>query len=161
LWVGFHRKASGRQSITWPESVDEALCFGWIDGIRRGIDTQSYAIRFTPRRPQSNWSSINIARGQALTRNGRMAPAGLAAFARRSEEKSAAYSFENRASARLTAEQEREFQQHPKAWRFFQTQPPGYRRMSAWWVISAKRPKTRQDRLKRLIRQSAAQRRIY
>ncbi|PZR74717.1 MAG: bacteriocin-protection protein, partial [Chthoniobacterales bacterium] len=133
----------------------------WIDGIRKRVDEQSYAVRFTPRKTSSNWSVVNIARVKVLKGEGRMKPAGLAAFSRRRIEKSATYSFENRESAKLSAEQEREFQHHPKAWQFYQNQPPGYRRMSAWWVTSAKRPETRQIRLQRLISHSEAHRRIY
>jgi uncharacterized protein YdeI (YjbR/CyaY-like superfamily) len=160
LWVGFYRKDSGRPSITWPESVDEALCFGWIDGIRKKVDDESYKIRFTPRRPKSIWSAVNIGRVAVLTHEGRMQPAGIAAFARREEATSAIYSFENRESARLPAADEREFRRDPAAWEFFQRQPPGYRRLAAWWVISAKRPETRRNRLERLITASRAQRRI-
>jgi uncharacterized protein YdeI (YjbR/CyaY-like superfamily) len=160
LWVGYYRKDSGRPSITWPESVDEALCFGWIDGIRKKVDDESYKIRFTPRRPKSNWSAVNIARVPVLTREGRMQPAGAAAFARREESKSRTYSFENRASAKLTAPDEREFRRDPAAWEFFQRQPAGYRRLAAWWIISAKRPETRRARLQRLIETSRARRRV-
>jgi uncharacterized protein YdeI (YjbR/CyaY-like superfamily) len=161
LWVGFYRKATKRPSITWPESVDEALCFGWIDGIRKKIDDESYKIRFTPRKPKSTWSAVNIRRVNALREEGRMRPNGLAAFARRTESNSAIYSFENRESAKLSAADEREFQRDGLAWKFFQAQPPGYRRLAAWWVISARRPQTRQKRLQRLIRESRANRRIY
>jgi uncharacterized protein YdeI (YjbR/CyaY-like superfamily) len=160
LWVGYYRKASGWPSITWPESVDEALCFGWIDGIRKKIDNQSYKVRFTPRRPRSTWSAINIGRVALLTRQRRMQAAGRAAFARRQETNSNKYSFENRASARLTNNDEREFRRDPKAWEFFQRQPAGYRRLAAWWVISAKRRETRHKRLQRLITESRAQRRV-
>ncbi|MEN3369311.1 MAG: hypothetical protein V7609_1454 [Verrucomicrobiota bacterium] len=160
LWVGFYRKDSGRPSITWPESVDEALCFGWIDGIRKKVDDESYKIRFTPRRPKSIWSAINIGRVAFLTREGRMQPSGVAAFARREEYKSAVYSFENRETAKLIADDEREFRRDPAAWEFFRRQPPGYRRLAAWWVISAKRPETRRKRLERLINDSRAHRRI-
>jgi uncharacterized protein YdeI (YjbR/CyaY-like superfamily) len=160
LWVGYYRKDSGRPSITWPESVDEALCFGWIDGIRKKVDDESYKIRFTPRRAKSIWSAVNIARVAVLTREERMQPAGVAAFARREENNSARYSFENRESAKLTAADEREFRRDPAAWEFFQRQPPGYRRLAAWWVISAKRPETRRKRLDRLFEQSRAKRRI-
>jgi uncharacterized protein YdeI (YjbR/CyaY-like superfamily) len=160
LWVGFYRKDSGRPSITWPESVDEALCFGWIDGIRKKVDDESYKIRFTPRRPKSIWSAVNIGRVAVLTHEGRMQPAGIAAFARREEATSAIYSFENRESARLPAADEREFRRDPAAWEFFQRQPPGYRRLAAWFVISAKRPETRRKRLDRLITTSRAQRRL-
>jgi uncharacterized protein YdeI (YjbR/CyaY-like superfamily) len=160
LWVGYYRKASGRPSITWPESVDEALCFGWIDGIRKKVDDESYKIRFTPRRPKSTWSAVNIARIAVLTREGRMQSAGIAAFARREESNSATYSFENRESAKLSDADEGEFRRDPAAWEFFQRQPPGYRRLAAWWVISARRPETRLKRLQRLITESRAQRRI-
>lgn len=154
LWVGYYRKDSGRPSITWPESVDEALCFGWIDGIRKKVDEESYKIRFTPRRPKSIWSAVNIARVAVLSRDGRMQPAGVAAFARREESKSAIYAFENRESAKLSDADERAFRRDPAAWEFFQRQPAGYRRLAAWWVISGKRPETRRSRLQRLIRAS-------
>ena len=160
LWVGYHRKASGEPSITWPESVDEALCFGWIDGIRKKIDDKSYKIRFTPRRTRSTWSAVNIARVAALTREGRMKPGGMEAFARREEKNSGTYSFENRNAAKLTLTDAREFRRDPAAWKFFEAQPPGYRRLMAWWVISAKRPETRRDRLQRLISASGAGRRM-
>jgi uncharacterized protein YdeI (YjbR/CyaY-like superfamily) len=160
LWVGYYRKDTGRASITWPESVDEALCFGWIDGIRKKVDDESYKIRFTPRRPKSIWSAVNIARVAVLMREGRMQPAGIAAFARRQESRSAIYSFENRESAKLSAAAEREFRHDAVAWEFFQRQPAGYRRLAAWWIISAKRPETRSKRLERLITESHAQRRI-
>ncbi|MEY2560669.1 MAG: hypothetical protein QOG51_1084 [Verrucomicrobiota bacterium] len=160
LWVGYYRKDCGRPSITWPESVDEALCFGWIDGIRKKVDDESYKIRFTPRRTKSTWSAINIARIAALTDEGRMQPAGVAAFARREENNSRKYSFENRDSATLTDDDERKFRRDRAAWEFFQRQPPGYRRLAAWWVISAKRPETRRKRLARLIADSRAERRI-
>jgi uncharacterized protein YdeI (YjbR/CyaY-like superfamily) len=161
LWVGYYRKDSGRPSITWPESVDEALCFGWIDGIRKKIDNESYKIRFTPRRAKkSTWSAVNIARVAVLTGEGRMQPAGVAAFARREESNSARYSFENRESAKLSADDEREFRRDPVAWEFFQRQPAGYRRLAAWWVISAKRPETQRTRLQRLIVESHEGRRV-
>ena len=160
LWVGYYRKDSGRPSITWPESVDEALCFGWIDGIRKKVDDISYKIRFTPRRTKSTWSAVNIAQIGALTHEGRMQAAGIAAFARRQENNSRQYSFENRQAAKLSAADEREFRRDPIAWKFFQTQPPGYRRLAAWWIISAKRPETRRARLQRLIATSRARRRI-
>ena len=160
LWVGYYRKDSGRPSITWPESVDEALCFGWIDGIRKKVDDESYKIRFTPRRSKSIWSAVNIARVAVLTREGRMQAAGIAAFARREENNSRKYSFENRDSATLTDDDEREFRLDRAAWEFFQRQPPGYRRLAAWWIISAKRPETRRRRLDRLINDSRVHRRI-
>ena len=161
LWVGYYRKDSGRRSITWPESVDEALCYGWIDGIRKKVDDVSYKVRFTPRRPKSIWSAVNISRVAVLTGEGRMQPPGVAAFARRDEQKSRRYSFENRATAKLSARHEREFRRDPLAWKFFKSQPPGYRRLAAWWVVSARRTETRRARLERLITVSRARRRIY
>jgi uncharacterized protein YdeI (YjbR/CyaY-like superfamily) len=160
LLVGFYKKASGRPSITWPESVDEALCFGWIDGIRRGIDDESYSIRFTPRKPTSTWSSVNIKRVGELTAEGRMRPAGLAAFERRSRERSGIYSYEQRKEAKLEPDQETEFRANEEAWSFFQSQPRGYRRTATYWVISAKREDTRRRRLATLIDDSASGRRL-
>jgi uncharacterized protein YdeI (YjbR/CyaY-like superfamily) len=161
LWVGYYRKDTGRPSITWPESVDEALCYGWIDGIRKKVDDISYKVRFTPRRAKSIWSAVNVGRVAVLTREGRMEPPGTAAFARRDENNSRQYSFENRAKAKLSRADEREFRRDPAAWKFFESQPPGYRRLAAWFVISAKRTETRRARLERLIATSRARRRIY
>jgi uncharacterized protein YdeI (YjbR/CyaY-like superfamily) len=160
LWVGFYKKGSGRPSITWPESVDEALCVGWIDGLRKTIDAKSYRIRFTPRKPTSNWSAVNIRRVQALTGLGRMRPAGLKAFELRKEERSGIYAYENRKSAVLGKAAEKRFQSRPKAWDFFQRQPAGYRQIVTWWIVSAKREETRQQRLEKLIAQSEAGKRI-
>jgi uncharacterized protein YdeI (YjbR/CyaY-like superfamily) len=161
LLVGFYKKKSGKPSITWPESVDEALCFGWIDGVRRGIDEESYSIRFTPRKPSSNWSSVNIARVAELEKEGRMRPAGRAAFKRRSSARSGIYAYEQRKAARLDPDQQREFEsEHPQAWAFFSAQPPGYRQQAIHWVVSAKRPETRAKRLASLIDDSAAGRRL-
>ena len=160
LLVGFYKKGSGRPSITWPESVDEALCYGWIDGVRRSLDDQSYTIRFTPRRPGSNWSLINIRKVEALIRGGRMEPAGLEAFEARDEAKSGVYSFEQRENAKLEAKAEAEFKANRAAWRFFQAQPAGYRKIAIFFVVSAKREETRERRLQTLIADSAAGRRI-
>jgi uncharacterized protein YdeI (YjbR/CyaY-like superfamily) len=160
LLVGFYKKGSGKPSITWPELVDEALCFGWIDGIRRGIDAESYTIRLTPRKPTSNWSSVNIKRVGELTKEGRMRPAGVAAFERRSEDRSGIYSYEQRQQAKLEPEQEREFRANAAAWSFFQAQPAGYRRTATHWVVSAKREETRRARLATLIDDSANGRRL-
>jgi uncharacterized protein YdeI (YjbR/CyaY-like superfamily) len=160
LWVGFYKKGSGRPSITWPESVDEALCVGWIDGLRNTIDGQSYRIRFTPRKSTSNWSAVNIRRVQELTRRGRMRPAGLKALELRVEKKSGIYSYENRHAAVLSKSAERKFRANPDAWEFFQRQPAGYRTTAIWWVMSAKREETRQKRLETLIADSSARRRI-
>ncbi len=154
LWVGFYKRGSGKPSITWPELVDEALCFGWIDGVRHGIDEVSYSNRLTPRTQRTTWSAINIARAKELITLGRMRPAGLKAFERRTDERSAIYSYEQRKTARLDPEAERSFRVNKKAWAFFQAQPPSYRRAAIWWVISAKREETRQKRLATLIRDS-------
>jgi uncharacterized protein YdeI (YjbR/CyaY-like superfamily) len=151
LWVGFHKKGSGRPSITWPEAVDEALCFGWIDGVRKRVDESSYAIRFTPRKPRSTWSAVNIARVEELTSQGRMRPEGQRAFERRSEDNSAIYSYEQRHAARLEDAQEQRFRANQRAWEFFQAQPAWYRRTAIWWVVSAKQEATRQRRLATLI----------
>ena len=160
LWVGFYKKETGRPSITWPESVDEALCVGWIDGIRKRLDDDSYVIRFTPRKAQSTWSAVNIARVAELTREGRMHPAGLAAFQRRTDANSAIYAYEQRKTAALDEASEQQFRANSKAWQFFQSQPPGYRRTAIYRVISAKREETRQKRLAELIADSAGGRRI-
>jgi uncharacterized protein YdeI (YjbR/CyaY-like superfamily) len=154
LWVGFYKRGLGKPSITWPELVDEELCFGWIDGVRKGIDAVSYANRITPRKPRSTWSAINIARAKELIALGRMRPAGLRAFERRTDERSAIYSYEQRTKARLDPEAERSFRANKTAWAFFQAQPPSYRSTALWWVISAKREETRQKRLATLIRDS-------
>jgi len=160
LWVGFYRKDSGRPSITWPESVDEALCFGWIDGLRKAIDAQSYKIRFTPRRTRSYWSLINIARAQELTRAGRMHPAGKKAFLQRTPERSGNYSYENRKNAKLDKRTERQIRSSPAAWKFFQSQTPSYRHAITWWVMSAKKEETRAKRMAKLIEQSARGKRL-
>ena len=153
LWVGFHKKSSGKPSITWPEAVDEALCFGWIDGVRKSIDESSYTIRFTPRKPRSNWSSVNIQRVGELTELGRMQPAGLKAFHERDEEKSKQYSYE-RATRKLDGIYEEQFRANTKAWEFFQAQPPSYQKVASWWVISARKEETRLKRLATLIADS-------
>jgi uncharacterized protein YdeI (YjbR/CyaY-like superfamily) len=160
LWVGFYKKSSGRPSITWPESVDEALCFGWIDGIRKSVDDTSYTIRFTPRKPRSNWSAVNIARVADLTRLGRMRPAGRTAFEQRVAEKPGVYSYEQRHTVQLDDALEQPFRANQPAWDFFQAQPAGYRQMAIWWVVSAKREATRLKRLATLIEDSAQGRRI-
>jgi uncharacterized protein YdeI (YjbR/CyaY-like superfamily) len=154
LLVGFYRRGSGKPSITWQELVDEELCFGWIDGVRKGIDEVSYSNRITPRKPRSTWSAINIARANELIALGRMRPAGVKAFERRTDERSAIYSYEQRTKAELGPEAERSFRANKKAWAFFQAQPPSYRRAATWWIISAKREETRRKRLATLIRDS-------
>jgi uncharacterized protein YdeI (YjbR/CyaY-like superfamily) len=154
LLVGFYKKDSGKPSITWPESVQVALCFGWIDGVRKSLGETSYTIRFTPRKPTSNWSSINITFVQELTRKGLMHPAGLKAFAARNEKKSAIYSYEQRNSARFTRKQEKQFRANKVGWEFFRSQAPWYQRVTTFWVISAKREETKLKRLSLLIRLS-------
>ena len=160
LWVGFHKRDSGRPSITWPESVDEALCFGWIDGVRKRLDETSYVIRFTPRRQNSNWSTVNLARVKELTRLGLMRPTGLSAHEARKPAKSGIYAYEQRKSASLPAPMARRFERNRKAWAYFQKQPPWYRQVVVWWIVSAKREDTRERRLATLIADSAAGRRI-
>lgn len=155
LLVGFHKKGSGKPSMTWPESVDEALCYGWIDGVRRSLDEDSYTIRFTPRRPGSIWSNVNVAKVAALLQAGRMMPAGLAAWERRDPEKSGIYVFERNHPVAFDAEMERRFKRSRRAWTFFQAQPPGYRKQATHYVTSAKRPETRERRLTTLIECSA------
>jgi uncharacterized protein YdeI (YjbR/CyaY-like superfamily) len=151
FWVGFYKRDSGRPSITWPESVDGALCFGWIDGVRKSIDATSYKIRFTPRKPRSIWSAINIKRAKELSKQGLMHAAGLAAFEKRDGNRSAIYAYEQRKSAKLPSEFDKQFRTNPEAWRFFQSQPPWYQRTSTYWVISAKKEETRVKRLAILI----------
>ena len=160
-WVGFHRKSSGRVSITWPEAVDEALCFGWIDGLRKTIDTGSYKIRFTPRRLSSIWSAINIARMTELILEGRVRLAGMTAFQKRTPAKSHVYSYENLKTAILSSAATKLFRSESAAWKFFQQQSKSYRQTAIWWVVSAKRPQTRENRLQRLIASSKAGRRLW
>lgn len=154
-WVGFYKKGTGKPSITWQESVDVALCYGWIDGVRYKIDEEAYKIRFTPRKPRSTWSSVNVKRVEELTKLGLMAPAGLKAFGNIQAGKSGIYAYEQRNEAKLEDDMERLFRSHREAWEFFQTQPPWYRRTATYWVISAKKPETRQKRLATLIEESA------
>jgi uncharacterized protein YdeI (YjbR/CyaY-like superfamily) len=154
LWMGLYRRGSGRPSITWPEAVDEALCFGWIDGVRKGIDDVSYMNRYTPRRARSTWSTINVNRVKELKRQGRMRPAGLSAFEKRAPAKSGIYSYEQRHAAAFEEAQVRQFRANKKAWDFFQSRAAGYRRTATWWVITAKREETRLKRLATLIKDS-------
>ena len=154
VWVGFYKKASGEQSITWPEAVDQALCFGWIDGIRKRIDDRSYMIRFTPRKPRSIWSAVNIKRAQELTEQGLMQPAGLTAFQARQENRSGTYSYEQRPDT-LPEAYEQILRQNLTAWAFFQAQSPSYRKAVIWWVVSAKTEATRLKRLNQLSDDSA------
>ena len=159
LLVGFWKVGSGKPSMTWSESVDQALCFGWIDGVRKRVDDESYTIRFTPRRPKSVWSAINIAKVEVLIATGLMQPAGLAAFEKREEHRSVIYSYENR-PREFDAEYEKRFRKHKKAWAFFEAQPFGYRRLMVYWVVSAKQEATRLSRLEKLIAASVEGKRL-
>jgi uncharacterized protein YdeI (YjbR/CyaY-like superfamily) len=150
LWVGFYKKASGQTGLTYAEAVDEALCFGWIDGIKKRVDELSYTHRFTPRKPKSNWSLINTRRAEALKKLGRMTPAGWKAFAARDPKKSGIYSFENRPQ-KLEEAYEKKFRENAQAWNFFRAQRPGYQRLACWWIMSAKKEETRWRRLEQLI----------
>lgn len=160
LLVGFYKKESGRPSISWPESVEEALCFGWIDGVRRSLSAEAYSIRFTPRKRGSIWSRVNIEKARRLVLAGRMQPPGLRALEARDEKKSGLYSFERKEEAKLTPRELKQFRANRKAWTFFESRPPGYRRLCLHWVVSAKRPETRERRLNTLITDSEAGRRI-
>ncbi len=153
LWVGFYKKQSGKPSVTYPEALDEALCYGWIDGVRKSIDEVSYKIRFTPRKAKSTWSLVNTKRVAELKRLGRMRASGLKAFENRDPKRSGIYSFEN-APRKLDAVYEKKFQSNKRAWEFFQAQPPGYQRTASWWVMSAKKEETRMRRLATLIGES-------
>ncbi|HLL73033.1 MAG TPA: YdeI/OmpD-associated family protein [Pyrinomonadaceae bacterium] len=155
LWVGYYKKDSGKRSITWPESVDEALCFGWIDGIRKSIDSESYMTRFTPRRARSIWSAVNIKRVEELAREGRMRPAGERAFAARTENRSGIYAYEQR-QMELVEPYGEKLRGNRAAWKFFEAQAASYRKAATWWVLSAKREETRLKRLATLIEDSAA-----
>jgi uncharacterized protein YdeI (YjbR/CyaY-like superfamily) len=153
LIVGYYKTATGRPSITWSASVDQALCFGWIDGIRRSIDQERYCIRFTPRRPKSIWSAINIAKVEALKKQGLMTVAGLAVYNQSEKSRQAQYSYENQ-PVNLTEEYEQKFKNNIKAWKFFSNQPPSYRNVASRWVMSARQEVTRLKRLDELISDS-------
>lgn len=154
LWVGYHKQATGRPSLTWSEAVDEALCVGWIDGVRMGVDDERFAQRFTPRRKGSTWSAINVAKVATLTAEGRMRPAGLAAFEARTAANTAVYSYEQAATA-LTDEELARFREDAAGWADWERRSPSYQRMVTHWVTSAKRPETRARRLDELIAASA------
>jgi uncharacterized protein YdeI (YjbR/CyaY-like superfamily) len=160
LVVGFRKVGSGMPSMTWPESVDEALCFGWIDGVRKRIDDSSYLIRFTPRRAGSIWSLVNLAKVQELTAQGRMRPAGIAAHEARSSKKTGVYSFEQQQAVVLAPAEEREFKKNKAAWKYFEAVAPSYKKVITYWVVSAKQPATRVRRLAELIEACAESRRL-
>ena len=160
LIVGFRKVGTGMLSMTWPESVDEALCFGWIDGVRKRIDDASYQIRFTPRRKGSIWSLVNVSKVQELTKQCRMRTAGIAAFEAKKQEKTGVYAFEREKPAELAPVEVREFKKNRQAWTFFESVAPSYRRVITHWVVSAKQPATRARRLEQLMQACAEQRRI-
>ncbi|MEO8448660.1 MAG: YdeI/OmpD-associated family protein [Gemmatimonadota bacterium] len=160
LLVGFYKKGSGQPSITWPESVDEALAYGWIDGVRRSLDETSYTIRFSPRRPRSKWSAVNVKRIGELIKLGKVRPAGLRAFEQRVARGTETYSYEQRHTISLPPAYQRKLRADPEAWKFFGTQPPGYQKIVTWWVMSAKKDETRLRRLAQLIADSASGRRV-
>ncbi len=160
ILVGFYKVGTGRSSMSWSESVDEALCFGWIDGVRKRIDDTTYSIRFTPRKPTSIWSAINIAKVEQLQTEGRMMPAGAKAFAKRTEAKSVVYAHEQEKTAELSSAELRVFRRNKVAWSFFGSTPPGYKKVVLHWVSSAKKPETRAARLNKLLEASAAGQRL-
>jgi uncharacterized protein YdeI (YjbR/CyaY-like superfamily) len=160
LWLGYYKKATKRPTITWAEAVEEALCFGWIDGKLQRIDDQRHRQRFTPRRRGSNWSAVNIAKVTELREQGRMTPAGEAAFAERREDRSARYSYEQRHEAAFDADHEKTFRANESAWSWFEQQSPSYRTNATFWVVSAKRPDTRARRLASLMECSAEGRKV-
>jgi uncharacterized protein YdeI (YjbR/CyaY-like superfamily) len=161
LWVGFYRASTGKRTLTWPEVVDEALCFGWIDGVRMGVDGERYANRLTPRRPGSVWSAINVANVERLRAAGRMRPAGERAFGLRSDARTAIYSYESAGREyALSDEDLARLRENPGAWAYWEARPPSYRRQVAAWIQTAKQPETRQRRLAALIEDCAAGRPI-
>jgi uncharacterized protein YdeI (YjbR/CyaY-like superfamily) len=151
LLVGYYKTSAGQPSMSWPESVDQALCFGWIDGVRRRIDEVRYCIRFTPRKPGSIWSAVNLKKFAALDAAGQMTPLGRAAFAQRREERTAIYAYEQPQTASLSAVERRMFMDQPTAWAYYQTTPPSYQKVLMHWITTAKRPETRASRLNKLI----------
>ncbi|MBP6871261.1 MAG: YdeI/OmpD-associated family protein [Bacteroidales bacterium] len=159
LVVGYYKMDSGKPSMSWSQSVDQALCFGWIDGVRRSIDKESYCIRFTPRRSNSNWSAINIKKIEELTKAGLMNPAGLKAYSLRKENKSGIYSYEND-TIFIDSNYELQFIQNKKAWDFFMKQAPSYKKAIMRWIMSAVQEKTRQSRLEKTIKESEQQKRV-
>lgn len=160
LFLGYWKVGSGHKSVTWPESVDEALCVGWIDGVRRRIDEHSYVIRFTPRKTSGIWSAVNIARIAVLDAEGRLHDAGRAAFAARRETKSGVYSFEQ-PSVELTDEYATLLRRNRKAWAHFEARAPSYRKAVMWWIVSAKQETTRLRRLAMLIEHGARDALLY
>jgi len=150
LLLGFHKKSSGKKSVTYSEALDEALCYGWIDGVRKNLDETSYTIRFTPRKPRSIWSNVNVKHVERLTKERRMRPAGIEAYARRDPKRTGIYAFENR-PREFSPELEKAFRKNKTAWSFFEKQPPGYKRVIVFWVMEAKKEETRIKRFKQLV----------
>lgn len=159
LLVGYYKVNSGKPSMKWAESVDEAICFGWIDGIRKSVDEESYSIRFTPRNPKSNWSALNIKKVEEMISLGKMTPAGMVVYEKRTEDRTAIYSYENRPE-KLDAEMEKQFREHLEAWQFFKQQAPSYKKMMFYWVMSAKQETTQLSRLEKLITASESGKRV-
>ena len=159
LFVGFHKKDSGKPSITYPEALDQALCFGWIDGVRKSVSPTSYMVRFTPRKLKSYWSKVNTKRANELVKHGLMEPPGAKVFQARDQATTKRYSFE-RETAKLPPAFTKQFKSNPEAWTFFQSQPPYYKRVATFWVVSAKQEHTRLRRLESLIATSARHRRL-
>lgn len=157
--VGYYKVGSGKPSLTWPQSVDQALCFGWIDGVRKSINEESYCIRFTPRRSDSTWSAVNIRKVEELTNAGLMKPAGLLAFSHRKTNKSGIYSYENEPFI-LDPDMEKLFRKNKKAWDFFSKQAPSYQKAILRWIMSAVQEKTRQSRLEKTIQASGDHKRV-
>ncbi|MGQ0384571.1 MAG: YdeI/OmpD-associated family protein [Gammaproteobacteria bacterium] len=160
LVVGYMKRHTGVRSISWPESVDEALCVGWIDGVRHRIDERRYQIRFSPRKARSPWSQVNLRRFAALRKSGRVRPTGLAAHAARDKVNTRRASYEQTKPVRLPPRDLKHMRANPAAWKYYRTLPPGYLRMVSWWILSAKKPETRARRLQRFVRMCAANRRF-
>ncbi|HVI47481.1 MAG TPA: YdeI/OmpD-associated family protein [Chitinophaga sp.] len=160
LLVGFYKTGSGKKSMTWSESVDQAICYGWIDGVRKSIDDESYFIRFCPRKPKSIWSAINIKKVEDLIKAGLMTPAGTAAFSKREESRSAIYTYERKEEIRFSEEYAARFNANKKAWKYFESAAPSYIKQATHWVMSAKQEATREKRLQELISDSEAGRRL-
>lgn len=156
LLVGYYKVGSGKKSMSWSESVDEAICYGWIDGVRKTIDEERYTIRFTPRKHKSIWSAVNVKKVEDLTREGRMMPAGIAAFNKREMERTAIYTYERADPLQLSEAYEQQLRANQKAWEFYQKMAPSYRKLTAHWIMSGKQEATRDKRLAELIRDSAA-----
>lgn len=160
IWAGYYKAGTGKPTMNWSDSVDQALCFGWIDGIRKSIDEERYCMRFTPRKPNSNWSTININKVEELSAKGLMTPAGMASYEKRKPEKSGVYSFE-RDAATFSSDFEKQFKANKAAWTYFSAAAPSYRKTSTFWVVSAKQETTKLNRLLKLIEACEEGRRLF